>query len=304
MRHEEEREKKVGIAYAVLAYAAWGMLPLYWKYLERVPAFEILAHRIFWSFLFVLALLLLYRRGTLFKEALCNMRIALPAFLASLLISANWFIYIWAVNNGHVIESSLGYYINPLLSVGLGVLVLKERLTRWQIVALSLAGVGVLILTLQYGKVPWIAFSLAVTFGLYGLVKKQAQTEAMVGLALETFFVAPLALIYIVFLEAKGAGAIGFVSAAEMGLLLGAGVVTAFPLLWFAKGARTVPLSMLGFIQYLSPTITLAIGVFVFKEAFTAVHTISFAFIWCALLLYSLSYTNLGHHLSHREDKA
>lgn len=300
---EEDREKTAGIAYTVLAYAVWGLLPLYWKYLDRVSAFEILAHRIFWSFVFVMILLLLYRRWQPFKEALCNIKIALPAFLASLLISANWFIYIWAVNNGHVIESSLGYYINPLLSVALGVLVLKERLTRWQKLALGLASIGVVILIVQYGKVPWIAFSLAITFGLYGLVKKRAQTEAMVGLALETFFVAPLACIYIAFMESKGVGAISSVSTLEITLLMGAGIVTALPLLWFAKGARIVPLSTIGFIQYLSPTITLVIGVFIFKEAFTSVHTISFAFIWCALLLYSLSYTNIGHQLSQQQDK-
>ncbi|GEN34326.1 EamA family transporter RarD [Aneurinibacillus danicus] len=294
----EEREKAVGIGYTVIAYAAWGLLPLYWNYLKQVAAFEILAHRIFWSFLFVLLLLMLYRRWPQFKEAFHSRHIMLAAFFCSLLISVNWFIYIWGVNNGHVIESSLGYYINPLFSVALGVLVLREKLTRWQTIALAIAGLGVAILMIQYGKVPWIALSLAITFGLYGLAKKKAQAEALVGLALETVFMVPFAFGYLVFLETSGAGAIGHVSTSELLVLAGSGIVTALPLLWFAKGTRLVPLSTIGFIQYLSPTITLLIGVFVFKETFTSVHMVSFAFIWCALLLYSLSHTSLAHQLS------
>ncbi|ERI04397.1 EamA family transporter RarD [Aneurinibacillus aneurinilyticus] len=296
MKHEgEEKAKAAGVGYSIIAYIAWGLLPLYWKYLDRVSAFEILAHRIFWSFLFVAFLLMLYRRWEPFKKALLNRKIALAAFLSSVLISANWFIYIWGVNNGHVIEASLGYYINPLLSVALGVVVLKERLSRWQTMALMIASIGVIILTVQYGKIPWISFALAITFGFYGLAKKKAQTEALVGLALETVFMAPLALGYIVFTEASGVGVIGLVSLPEMALLIGTGVVTALPLLWFAKGARSVPLSTMGFIQYMAPTISLILGIFVFKEVFTSTHMISFAFIWCALLLYSLSYTSIAH---------
>jgi chloramphenicol-sensitive protein RarD len=294
----EERERKSGIGYAIIAYVAWGLLPLYWKCLQQIAAFEILAHRIFWSFIFVVILLLLSRRWGEFKAALYSRKTVVSGLLSSLLISGNWFIYIWAVNNGHVIEASLGYYINPLFSVALGVLVLREKLTSWQTAALVLAGIGVAILTVQYGTFPWIAVSLAVTFGVYGLAKKKAQTEALVGLALETVFMAPLALVYLVMLEAKDAGAFGSASVLEHVLLMGTGVATALPLLWFAKGARAVPLSTMGFIQYVSPTITLLIGVFVFGEAFMPAHMLSFAFIWGALLLYSLSYTSIGRKFS------
>ncbi|AMA73292.1 MULTISPECIES: EamA family transporter RarD [Aneurinibacillus] len=299
MKHEEEeREKAAGVAYIVIAYVVWGLLPLYWKYLDDIPAFEILAHRIFWSFVFVVFLLFFYRRWNVFATAFKNRNNLLFAFFSSVLISANWFVYIWGVNNGHVVEASLGYYINPLLNVVLGVLVLRERLTGWQITALALASVGVAILTVQHGRIPWIAVALATTFALYGLVKKKAQTEALVGLVLETAFMAPLALMYILLLETRGSGALGYGSSLTLLMLVGTGVVTALPLLWFAKGARVVPLSTIGFIQYVSPTISLLIGVFVFKEAFTFVHLVSFSLIWSALLLYSLSYTNVLSPLS------
>lgn len=288
---ETKQKMRAGVIYTIAAFVAWGLLPLYWKYLESVPSDEILAHRIFWSFLFVAMILLMKGRWKSIKSVLVNKKSLLCVLLCSLLISANWFIYIWAVTRGHVIEASMGYYINPLLSVAFGMVVLRERLTSMQNISLVLAIIGVAVLTIQYGKVPWIALSLAMTFALYGLAKKLVNVDALTGLALETVMVTPFALAYLLSLEIKGTGAIGTSTGMVLLLLICSGVATALPLLWFARGAKMVTLSMIGFFQYLAPSISLLLGVFVFKESFTMVHFISFTFIWCGLLLYSLSYT-------------
>ncbi|WP_082130127.1 EamA family transporter RarD [Aneurinibacillus tyrosinisolvens] len=295
--------RKAGIWYVFVTYVVWGLLPLYWHLLKDVPSGQILAHRIFWSFIFVAILLFFYKRWGQLKEAAASRTNRLSILACSLLISANWFIYIWAVNNNHVIETSMGYYINPLFSVALGLIVLKERLSRVQIFSLVLAAIGVAIMVIQFGKMPWIALSLAVTFGFYGLAKKMLKVDAMVGLALETIFVMPVALFYLASLETSGTGAFGQSSLGAMLLMIGSGVATALPLLWFAEGAKRVPLSTMGFIQYVSPTITLTLGVFIFKEAFTATHAVSFGFIWCGLLLYSLSYTKFMHGLQAKSPK-
>lgn len=286
--------KTAGIWYAIVAYAVWGVLPMYWKALDELPAMEILAHRILWSFVFVAALLMLSRRWHATKALLSDRKKLLAVMACGVLVSGNWLIYIWAVNSDQIVEASLGYYINPLISIFLGMVVLRERLSFWQLVSLLLAAVGVIALTFQYGSVPWVALTLAISFSLYGLVKKMVNVDAMVGLALETLIVAPLALIYILFLHHAGNGAFSF-HMSGIGttmLLIMAGVVTALPLLWFAQATLRIPLSMVGFIQYLAPSISLVIGVFYYKEPFTTVHMISFGFIWCALTLYSLSRTS------------
>jgi chloramphenicol-sensitive protein RarD len=291
IERKNQQGMKAGIGYAILAYVTWGVLPLYWKLMESISSIEILAQRIFWSFIFVAVLLTILRRWSNVKSVLTHKKTMLSALFCSFLISGNWFIYIWAVNHGHVIEASLGYYINPLISILLGIVVLRERLAFWQVVSLVLAAVGVFILTVEYGKIPWIAFSLALSFAFYGLAKKQqANVDALTGLTLETVLSAPFAFVYLLMLEANGTGGFGTSSWGILLLFIGSGVVTAMPLLWFARSTKMVPLSTIGFIQYLAPTISLLLGIIVFKESFTLVHAISFAFIWCSLVLYSLSY--------------
>lgn len=289
--------RATGIWYALAAFIAWGVLPLYWKALHQVAAGEILAHRVIWSFIFVAAMLISCGGWSSLREIVAKPINRVSIFLGSLLISANWFIYIWAVNANQLVEASLGYYINPLFNIILGVLVLRERLNFWQTVALILAFLGVMIITLQHGKIPWIALSLAITFGLYGLIKKLNKVESLSGLALETLFVVPLALGYLFFQHLSGHESFTTLSWKVTLLLMGSGVATALPLLWFTKGAKRVPLSTIGFLQYLAPTISLLLGVIVFKEAFTQTHLLSFALIWCALLIYSFSQTNLLYRM-------
>jgi chloramphenicol-sensitive protein RarD len=211
--------------------------------------------------------------------------------MASILISVNWLTYIWAVNHNHIIDTSLGYYINPLVSVLLGVVVLKEKLSFWQIFAFFLALTGVLNTAVHLGSVPWVALVLAVCFGLYGLFKKMINLGAITGLTLETLVISPFALLYLHYVHNSGAGAFGFDSPAVSGLLAGAGIVTAVPLLMFAGGARRLPLSIVGFLQYIAPTIALILGIFLYHEPFTSVHLVSFIFIWAALTIFSLAKT-------------
>lgn len=287
-----------GFWHTAAAYALWGVLPLYWKMMENIPAGEILAHRILWSFVFVFLIVVLKGRLSEFLK-IASKREVLPAlFLSSLLISANWFIYIWAVNHNRVIETSLGYYINPLISVILGMAILREKLNLTQWIAVLLAAAGVAVLALEYGKIPWIAVSLALTFGFYGLVKKLAPVDAITGLACETAVVTPVAFIYLLILQGQGSGTLGHASAVLAFCLVASGVATTLPLLWFAQGAKRIPLSMLGFVQYLSPTISLLLGVFWFKEPFAKTHIVSFAFIWCAIGLYTVSRFRFKMHLN------
>lgn len=288
-----DKNKIIGIWYAIAAFTAWGFLPLYWKLLKRMPAAEILSHRIFWSFVLVTVILIINKRWSNIRQVLSDRRKRFSLLLSSLLISANWFIYIWAVNDNHIVEASLGYYINPLLTIFLGMLVLKERLTFWQLISLFLALAGVLVVTLEYGQVPWIALSLALTFALYGLVKKIANLDSMTGLAVETGFVVPIALSYLIYKQIQGTASFGTAPTYITLLIIGSGIATALPLIWFAHGATRVPLSTVGFIQYLAPTISLIIGLAIFHEPFTKPYLLSFALIWSALILYSLSQTNL-----------
>ncbi|QNB46719.1 EamA family transporter RarD [Thermanaerosceptrum fracticalcis] len=293
MSEKEKHESASGVWYAAAAFTAWGILPLYWKVLQQVPALEILSHRIFWSFLFVSFLLLFSGRMYSLRQVISDWSKLAIVFLGAILISANWFIYIWAVNANRVVEASLGYYINPLFNVFLGMVVLKERLNIWQLISILLAAMGVSVLTIQYGSIPWVALSLALTFGLYGLVKKMTNLDSLTGLTLETAFVAPLALGYLFLQQFRGSGSFGVSYFYINFLLMCSGVVTALPLLWFSQGAKRVRLSTLGFLQYLSPSISLFLGVFIFKEHFTKTHLLSFGFIWCALTLYAFSQTSL-----------
>ncbi|PLS14850.1 EamA family transporter RarD [Bacillus sp. M6-12] len=284
--------EKEGAFYAALSYLLWGIIPIYWKWLDHVSAGEILAHRVFWSFVFMIGLLLFTKKWPQFrlylKEIKQNKKKFWALLIASLLVTGNWGIFIWAVNSNHILETSLGYYINPLVSVLLGVVVLKEKLSGAQIFAFSLAGIGVLILTVHFGTFPWVALSLAITFALYGLAKKLINADSSIGLTLETMMVTPLALGYIIYILFTGSSMfVGTISTSL--LMVGGGIVTALPLLYFAKGAQKIPLSMLGLLQYIAPTLQLTVGVFLFHESFTKVHLLAFLFIWSALAVYSLS---------------
>jgi rarD protein len=280
---------KANIVYPIAAYSLWGILPIYWKVMKQFPAGDILAHRIFWSFLFLAVIISGMRRWSEFREAFTSTKSLLTILVASILISANWLIYIWAVNNNHIVEASLGYYINPLLTILLGIVVLREKSDVWQIVAIVLAFAGVALLSYQFGEVPWIAVSLAVSFALYGLVKKLTKLSPLTGLAAETMMVTPLALGYL-YVQVNGTtSAYEHLTYGMIIMILLTGVVTSVPLLLFAQGAKRVSLTTLGFVQYLSPSISLIIGIFIYKEPFTLAYKISFGLIWIALVIYSFS---------------
>ncbi|MCR8850892.1 EamA family transporter RarD [Rossellomorea sp. SC111] len=287
------KQDQAGILYTAFSYLLWGILPIYWKWVNHVSADEILANRIFWSFWFMLLFLFVSKRWKEFtnylKTSLTKKKQLFALLLASLLISTNWFIYIWAVNTNQMVEASLGYYINPLVSVLLGVFILKESLSKAQIISFGLAAIGVLILTLSYGEFPWIAIGLAFSFGLYGLAKKLIQVESSIGLTLETMTIAPLSLIYLGYMYQEGTLSLFHVSAGTDLLLMGAGAATAIPLLFFSKGAQQIPLYMVGFLQYIAPTITLILGIFMYHEEFSVTHLVSFMFIWLALTVFTAS---------------
>lgn len=284
---------QMGVFYAALSYCIWGVLPIYWKWLEDVSAAEILVNRILWSFFFSLSLVLVQRKGrellNVSKQFFANKKQALFTISASVLLSFNWFIFIWAVNSDHVTETSLGYYINPLVSMMLGVIFLKEKLNILQKISFALAAIGVLILTFGHGSFPYVALGLAVTFAFYGLFKKFVKLDAAIGLTIETFFVTPIAFLYLMYLGLTGEGGMLEYSIGTNLLLMGAGVVTALPLLLFALGTQRIPLTMIGILQYISPTITLFLGIFLFHEPFSSIQFIAFLFIWTALALFTVS---------------
>lgn len=284
-----EKKSSSGVLYAIGAYGIWGILPIYWKAMKQIPAGDILAHRIFWSFLFLAAIISGLRKWDEFRNAFTSVRSILAVSLASILISTNWLVYIWAVNSNHIVEASLGYYINPLLTIMLGMIVLRERADFWQFVSIALAFVGVGFLTYQYGRVPWVALTLAVSFAVYGLVKKLSKLSSLTGLAAETMMVAPLALGFLIFQISTQAVAYVDISLWMVVMIILTGVVTSVPLLLFAQGAKRVSLSTLGFVQYLSPSLSLLIGIFIYKETFTHIDLISFGCIWVALAIFSLT---------------
>ncbi len=285
-------QNMAGVFYGLFAYVLWGLLPLYWKLLEAVPAVEILAHRVLWSFVVVALAIILMGGWEKLSASFTDKKKLILIFSCGFIISLNWFTYIYAVNSGLVIEASMGYYINPLVVVLLGVTVFREKLGRWQLTALLLATTGVLLITLQYGRIPWIALLLAATFAAYGLIKKIIKLDPVSGLMLETLIVMPVALFYIVTLERSGSGALGSSPLYTSVILAGTGVITAIPLLLYARGIEKTTFSMMGFLQYIAPTINLLLGIFVFKEYFTTTHLISFCFIWVALIIFT--FANIG----------
>jgi chloramphenicol-sensitive protein RarD len=284
-----------GILLALGAYGLWGILPIYWKSLQMVSTSEILVHRMIWSLLFVGLLLSFGRKWEGLKPYFRQKRVLGIYFVAGILLGFNWFMYIWAVNAGFIVETSLGYFINPLVNVLLGVLFLGERMRRGQWAALALATSGVLYLTIIYGRLPWIALVLAFTFGIYALLKKKAPLPAQEGLFLETALLFLPALAYLLFLEVQGTAVFGPSAPFYVNfLLMFTGVATAVPLLLFAGAARRIPLSMLGLIQYTAPTLQFLIGVFIYQEPFSQQQLVGFSLIWLALAIYS------GEGLRHR----
>lgn len=278
-----------GALYGAGAYIIWGLLPLYWRALHGVPALEILAHRIVWALVIALALVGLRRGGWAWlRAALASPRTLATFSLSAVLLTINWGVYIWAVNAGHVVETSLGYFINPLLNVLLGVLFLRERLRLGQGIAVAVALCGVLYLTLQLGAPPWIALCLAGSFGLYGLLRKTAALGSLEGMTIETLLLAAPALVYLIWLELGGSGVFLRGGAATSLLLVGAGAATATPLLLFAAGARRLTLTTMGILQYIAPTLQFTLGVTLFGEPLTAQRLIGFGLVWAALAIYSI----------------
>ena len=281
------REAGPGLAAAIGAFAIWGLFPLYLKPLAGVPSVQIMAHRIVWCCLVVFAWLAVRGELGAVRVAIADRVSRLRLTASALLVSVNWLIYIWAVNSGHVVESSLGYFINPLLSIGLGVLVLSERLTRAQWTAVGLAAIGVLYLAIVAGRPPWIALGLAASFGSYGLIRKVVAVEAVPGLATETLLLMPFAAAFLTWTELHGTGALGHSSAGVNSLLLASGLITALPLALFAYGARRIPLSTVGLVQYIGPTLQFLLGVLVYHEPFPPARAIGFVLIWTALVIYA-----------------
>ncbi len=277
-----------GVACALLAYLLWGILPVYWKCLQSLDTLEILAHRIVWSVAFLALLLTLRREWPAFRRAVTTPATLRRYSLAAILLALNWGLYIYCVNHDRIVEASLGYYINPLVSVLLGTLVLQERLRRTQWIAVALAAAGVLQLTLQQGNLPWTSLTLALTFGLYGLTKKLSPLHAVPGLALETAVLLTPALASLGWFQLHHQAAFGHASLSTHLLLLLAGIVTSLPLLLFAHAAQRVPLSTLGLLQYLAPTCSLLLGVLAYQEPFPPARALGFALIWIALALFSL----------------
>jgi chloramphenicol-sensitive protein RarD len=285
--HEHARVR-LGVGAAIFAFVTWGLLPVYWKAIAAVPPAEILAHRVVWTLAFAALVLAATRRMGEVARVFGSRRACATFVGAGLLLGANWFTFISAVNTGHVFQCSLGYYINPLVNVLLGRVFLKERFRPWQAAAIAVAAAGVLYLTASGGEFPWIALVLALTFAFYSLVRKVARYEALPGLFLETVVLLVPAVAYLAYLGAAPWDGASRVGVALPALLVGTGVVTALPLLTFAFAARRIRLTTVGFIQYLTPTGMFLLGIFVYKEDFTRHHKIAIVMIWVALAMYSI----------------
>ena len=282
-------DERRGVAYGVACYFLWGLFPLYWPLLEPAGAVEIAAHRIVWSLVFVLGLLAVRRSWSWARPLLRDPASMIRMALAAVLIGGNWCIYIWGVNNEHVVETSLGYFINPVVTVMIGVLVLQERLRPLQWAAVALGAVAVVVLTVDYGRPPWIALGLAFSFAAYGLLKKQvgARVGAVQSLTVETAVLFLPALGWLVLLESRGDGQLGHSGVGHGLLLASAGIATAVPLLFFAAAARRVPLSLLGMLQYLAPVLQFLTGVLLYREPMPASRLAGFALVWAALVVLS-----------------
>lgn len=288
-----DKQYKLGIFYGFGAYLIWGVLPIYWRQLQHVDALEILASRFIWSAVFVFLLLLGTGKLRVFveetKEIFSSWKTGVSMLLAAIMISFNWGIFIWAVEVGRIVETSMGYYINPLVSVLFGMLFLREKLDKLQSIAVCCAAMGISIIIYKNGSLPWVSVSLAGTFALYGLLKKLIKAQALTSIMLETLLISPLMLGYLYYLSQHGGNVYQSCDTRTLCFLVGAGVATATPLLFFTGCAKILPLYMVGFMQYMSPTITLLIGIFMYGEAFTFTHALSFGCIWLGLVFFTVS---------------
>ena len=279
---------------AMMAYVLWGILPIYWKALKAVSPLYILSSRIFWSFIFCVIFVTIIKKWPEIKTVILDKKRFIYCILSGLMVSLNWYTYIWAVNANFIIDASLGYYINPLVVVLFSALFFGERFNKWESLSVLLALVGVVFITLKIGKFPVVAIILALTFALYGVFKKKLNASPIVSLILETAVVAPFAFAAIISIEAQGQGIVALANPLVSALAVLAGVVTAIPLLLYAKGVQEISFSLLGFFQYITPTIMLFLGVFLYGEAFTMVDLIGFGFIWIALIIFTMSKIRSG----------
>lgn len=282
-----------GILYAFAAYGIWGVFPLYWKLLVHVDSLEVLVSRVIWSFVFTIIFLLIIKQRKLLIEDLkslwSNKKLFVSLLAASFVISCNWFLYIYAVNNNHVVDASLGYYINPLITVVFGMLFFKEKLSKLQIAAVLVALIGVVSLSIGYGEIPWLALLIALSFAIYSALKKQITLNATRGLAIETLFMMPIGIVYYIYIMSTNKMAFMHVNLTTDLLLILGGIVTAVPLVFFAKGAKLLPQYVIGFIQYMTPTIVLLLGIVLYNEPFSKTDFISFSFIWAAIVIFTFS---------------
>jgi len=277
-----------GILSGIGAYILWGMFPLYWKFLQQVPALQIIGHRIVWSFIFLIIIIISSKQWKNLRSAVSSKKVLGIYLTASALLTVNWLVYVWGVNAGRIVETSLGYFINPLFSVLLGIVFLKEKLRLMQWIPVILAAAGVIYLTVDYGRVPWIALTLAFTFGLYGLVKKIAPLDSLFGLTFETAIAFPLAMTYLIVVTSRGAGSFPNGNIPIDLLLIATGIITSVPLLLFAYAARNIPLSTVGILQYIAPSLQFLIGVAVYREDFGKTDMVGFGLVWTALLIFSI----------------
>jgi chloramphenicol-sensitive protein RarD len=284
---KDKSRETAGLIAGITCFTVWGLIPIYWKLLAPVPATEILAHRFVWTSIFLSLVLTWQKRWSEVRDNVRSRRALLYCLTGGLAISSNWFLFIWAVIIGRVVETSLGYFMTPLMNVLFGAIFLRERLTRWQFVSVLLAGLGVLNLTFGYGRFPWIAVSLCVSFGLYGLLRKQSGTAAIPGLFIETILLLPLAIVFLIYLQQSNALIFGRAGCWLSILLVSTGVVTSVPLLWFGYAAQHLRLITVGFLQYLSPIGSFFLGVFLYHEPFTRGHLVTFVLIWIALAIFT-----------------
>ena len=282
-----------GLVLGTLAFILWGLLPLYWKLVDAIDPYQIFAHRVVWSFLFVVIIIILRKHGNDFKKELKNLKTWINFVAPAVFISINWVTYIWAVNNGFVIETSLGYYINPLIMIIFGSIFYKEKLNRLQKWGVGFAFAGVMLKTILYGRLPAISLVIAISFAVYGLLKKKTKVDSLTGLAFETLIIGIPAAIYILYLELTSSGITNNLPAYYWLLIMASGVATATPLLLYAEGLKRLPLKIMGFIQYLTPTITLLLGVFIFKEPFDILSLIAFGLVWVGLMFFTYSQVQL-----------
>ena len=275
-----------GILNAFGAYLIWGLVPIYWKLIKHVPAIQLIGHRIVWSFILLAVFLLLTRKWPELCSMTSNRKVIRIYLVAAVLVGFNWFIYVWAVTAGYIVEASLGYFINPLLSVLLGVIFLRERLRLYQWISIALAGVGVVYLTIIYGRLPWIALGLAFTFGFYGLVKKTAPLSSMYGLTLESGFLFLPGILFLGCQDWIGQGAFLHTGFRSDLLMAGAGLITTVPLLMFSYAAQRIPLTTIGIMHYITPTCQFLLGVLIYGEAFDAARGLGFGLVWIALIIF------------------